>query len=96
MVAMLRQDFPLAFPGVGDADLEILVSQWLEKATEYGLREEPDLRLYVRLHAILSRDFDVDPQFFWTREILDQHDLTGTDKMDLIHDRLVFWSTEYA
>jgi hypothetical protein len=90
MVVMLRKDFPEAFPDVSDPQLEIIVSQCLQEATGYGLREEPDLTLYVRLQAILGPGFDTHSQFSWTREILGRDDLSGTRKMDIIHDRMVF------
>lgn len=90
MARMLRDDFPDAFATTPTEVIERMVSEAIAEATAYGVFREPDLTLYIRLQAILGRQFDTNPQHQWARMILERSDLSGTEKMDLIHDHVVF------
>ncbi len=90
MARMLREDFRDAFGTIPMKVIERTVSEVIAEATAYGVFLTPDLTLYIRLQAILGRQFDADPQHPWTRAILERKDLGGTEKMDLIHEHMVF------
>ncbi len=87
---MLREDFPDAFGTIPMEAIERTVSEVIAEATAYGVFLTPDLTLYMRLQAILGRQFDTNPQHHWARMILERSALSGTEKMDLIHDQIVF------
>ncbi len=70
--------------------LHHLVRAAVTDANGFGIEAESDLELYVECLAILSPNFSNDPRFPWAREILHRPNLSGTAKMDLIHDHLVF------
>lgn len=90
MAKMLREDFPDAFGTIPSETIERTVSEVIAEATAYGVFLTPDLTLYIRLQAILGRQFDTNPHHVWARTILARTDLSGTQKMDLLHDHIVF------
>jgi hypothetical protein len=90
MAKMLREDFPDAFGTIPTEAIERTVSEVIAEATAYGVFLTTDLTLYIRLQAILGRQFDTNPQHVWARTILERSDLNGTEKMDLIHDHMLF------
>jgi hypothetical protein len=90
MARMLHEDFPDAFGTIPTEVIERTVSETIAEATTYGVFREPDLTSYIRLQAILGRQFDTNPQHVWVRMILERSDLSGTEKMDLIHEHIVF------
>jgi hypothetical protein len=89
MAHMLRRDFPEIFGPRRVADLEGFVDGALGEAEFYGITLEADLSFYLRLQGVLSPRFS-DPRHSWAREIVERRDLTGTEKMDRIHDHIVF------
>jgi hypothetical protein len=90
MAWRLRDDFPDLYRTNGVETIEQMVSETITEANKYGVILEPDLSFYIRLQAILGRRFDSDPQHTWAREILGRSDLSGTEKIDRIHDHIVF------
>ena len=90
MVTMLRGDFPESFSAVNPAELERAVQSTIDQAAGYGVTHESDLTFYIRLQGVLGIRFQADPQHAWIGEIFQRNDLSGTEKMDQVHDRLVF------
>lgn len=90
MASMLREDFPNTFGKLPAETVRSSVAAAIAQATAYGVFLEPDLTFYVRLQAVLGPEFDKDPNHRWARTILERGDLNGTEKMDSIHDEIVF------
>ena len=61
-----------------------------DKAAAYQVLNEEDVELFIDCMLMLGLEFDEDPHFPWARDILSQKDLSGTEKMALIHDHLLF------
>jgi hypothetical protein len=78
--------------GVQSDQLESFIQKGFDEARSFGVEQEHDLRLYVECMVILH------PRFAWAQdmpcfgEVLRREDLPGSDKMDLVHDHLVFES----
>ncbi|WP_157758954.1 hypothetical protein [Cystobacter fuscus] len=91
-VHQLREDFPseIEAHGLQGPALEALVHRGVADATAFGITQGDDVRLYIECMLVLSPRFSNDPQLPWATEILRREDLSGTAKMDLIHDHLVF------
>lgn len=66
------------------------VKHSMSLAERYHINRTMDVELYVDCCVLLSPDFDTNTEFAWAGEVLNQDELTGTAKMDLIHDHLVF------
>lgn len=90
MRQMLVEDFPDRFTTYSVTEIAMFVRNALEDAKSFGISSESDLTLYVRCQGLLGINFDTQPQHAWAREILERDDLDGTEKMDRIHDYLVF------
>lgn len=72
-----------------------LVSQAINDADRYGVRQASDLQLYLECLALLGPTFDNETD--WAASILSQTDLDGTAKMDAIHDHMVVkFANEYS
>ncbi|MSQ48570.1 MAG: hypothetical protein EXR78_09365 [Deltaproteobacteria bacterium] len=92
VVARLRTDFTSEMEKLclHDADLTPTVERIIDKAATYSVRNEQDVELFMDCAMMLGLEFDQDPSFPWARSILQRNDLTGTEKMSLIHDYLLF------
>ena len=90
MVLMLKKDFPYSFASFPNAELRGTVRGALQKAKQFKLNKESDLTLFVRCLALLGIRFYDNPKHCWTRNILESGSLSGKEKMDLIHDHIVF------
>ncbi len=66
------------------------VKDSVSRAKQYGVDRTLDVELFVDCCVLLCPDFDKSPEYPWAREILGRDELTGTAKMDLIHDYLIF------
>lgn len=96
MVTHLRLDFAeeLEAHGLASTDLDDFVQQGITRAAKYRVENECDLRLFIECRVMLSPGFDEDPKFPWARDVLSSPDLSGTEKMDRIHDYLLFGRDE--
>ena len=78
----LRNHFNRACLELGEYNLRKLIRKGIEKAEGYGIERRFDIARYVALMLILSDDFDTNPRFQWTKTVLEDNNLLGTDKMD--------------
>jgi len=89
----VQSDFPEILHELSTSKLRNLVFRAMARAEQAGIRKESDLTFYIRLLGALGPDFSIDPAHTWIGEILASDELDGTEKVDLIHDNLVFvWS----
>jgi hypothetical protein len=91
-VARLQKDFAPETQelGISEAELPGFVGEAIDKAASYEVSDEQDVELFIDCRLMLSRDFDTDSRFPWAGSTLQRSDLTGTEKMSLIHDHLLF------
>ena len=88
--ARLRKAFPSELAGNDERSVEYLVKQTVQQAGYYGVFRIPDFELFLDCKFILGMYFDVDARMPWLRRILLRPDLSGTEKMSLIHDQLLY------
>jgi hypothetical protein len=92
MTAMLQAKFPewcATLPRHAGALTE-LVRAAVEEANHYDIEAESDLEFYIQCLPAFGRGFMNDPAFQWASDIVQRSDLTGSEKIDLLHDHLVF------
>jgi hypothetical protein len=92
----LRDGFPLEIEAHGllGPALDAMVQRGVAEAATFGITQEDDVRLYLECMLLLSPCFSSDPRWPWATEILRSEELSGTAKMDMIHDHLVFGGEE--
>lgn len=92
LVQRLRTGFPalLAGKNLSDSDLGRVIERVIEMADGYGIRAEEDVRTFLDCVLTLGPAFDQSPSFPWAGDILRSDSLSGTQKVDLLHDHLVF------
>lgn len=73
-----------------EGDVVSFVKTGLAEAWSYGITQASDVRLYIECMVLLRPDFGNSPEFSWAAKILREHGLSGTEKMNRIHDHLVF------
>jgi hypothetical protein len=76
------------------ARLEALVRRGIDEAESFGVVCEQDVRLYLECLLIFHPLFAHDPSLPWVAGILRQVNLSGTEKMNQLHDRVVFGTFE--
>jgi hypothetical protein len=75
------------------AELRELIYAICLEAGRYGLKTQSDLETYIDCVATVGSEFPKEPNDLSALNILERQDLTPTEKMDLIHDRLIFRQT---
>jgi hypothetical protein len=90
IAAMLQTDFPAAFSRHSFEELSAFASNAMGRGSQYGIRAESDLSFLIRLDAIYGQPFESQPEHSWALDILKREDLAVTEKIDRIHDMLVF------
>jgi hypothetical protein len=77
----LRELFPIEFAGAGEWRMRALVQYGCIRPQRYGIRNQSEIRKYIKLMVQLGRNFDIDPELPWAISILGRR-LAPTDKMD--------------
>lgn len=96
MVNRLPADFPTDVRRLRltPEAIEPLVRDGIRRAGEFGVRIERDVELFLECLLMFHPHFDDDDREAWAGEILRDENLTGTQKMDRIHDHLVFQTSK--
>ena len=91
-VARLQTDFrpEIERLRLNQTDLFRIVERTIDRAANYRIFNERDVEMFVNCTMMLGLEFDRDPGLPWAAQILRRKDLTGTDKMSLIDDHLLF------
>jgi hypothetical protein len=89
-VKRLRSIFSKETEALDSVALKSLIEDAFDCANSYGVVNEQDLELFLDCTLLLARDFDRDPQFPWAGRSLNDANMTGTEKMSLIHSHLLF------
>lgn len=92
MVRHLLTRFPtdVARHGFQEYSLRVLVLRGIEEAKAFGVTAERDVRLYLECMIMFGPLFTCDPFLPWAARILGDRALSGTKKMDMIHNQIVF------
>lgn len=70
--------------------VEPFVREGIERAGHYGIRKERDVEFFVDCLLIYHPRFDDEEREAWAAEILRDGELSGSQKMDRIHDHWIF------
>jgi hypothetical protein len=91
-VARLRRQFPekLAADRISDSELERHIDHNLARAALYAIEDDADLASYLDYMVVLGPRFDEDPALPWARRVLERDDLTGSVKMWLLNEHMLF------
>lgn len=92
VVARLQRDFAAALDrgNLHEANLMRTLEHTITRAAGYGVCNEQDVECFIDCTMLLGLEFDRDSRFPWAASLLQRSDLTGTEKMALIHDHLLF------
>lgn len=82
MVVHLKTNFHREIENTIAHNLRVIVRAGIEKAAEYDITTENDIRCYLEYMAIYGADFDTAPKTSWAGDILRLEDIDGTEKMD--------------
>ena len=84
MLAHLKATFAVYTQGTSEPDLRRLILSTIDTAARYDITNEDDVQRYLERAVCYGADFDTNPKTSWAGQILQEKDLTGTEKMDRI------------
>lgn len=80
----LRTRFAMQFAGASDANLREVIQSCRRKAESHHILLEDDIRRFIECAITHGMSLDTTAATAWIGEILRRHDLSGTQKMDVI------------
>jgi len=92
MVQHIKQFTPKHSEIIGEKVVQQVVRTGMERAKKYGLTNRGPVRFYIEMMFMFGSDFDTDPQYPWTGEIL--NDSKIEDQMQRA-DRLYYKAMDY-
>jgi uncharacterized protein (UPF0335 family) len=84
MISHLRKVFVERTAGISDDNLRALIEAGIERARQYKVVLEDDVQRFLESMIVYGQDFDSNPRLKWARSALRAHNITGTEKMDVI------------
>ena len=90
MVEHIKQFTPKQSEVIGEDNVRQVVRMGMEKAEAYSFTKQGPVRFYIDMMFMLGSDFDTDPQYPWTSEIL--NDPSIGDQMhraDRLHNKMM-------
>lgn len=92
MISMLEIQFPEWAAAIvrSGHSLDSVVRSAMAEAASFGVEAESDLEVYIQCLVLLGSTFANDLTALWARGILRRTDLSGTEKMNKIHNHLLF------
>ena len=75
---------------IDDEDVHMFVNIGVKRANGFGIDGEYDIQRFLECCLIYGEHFGETPESLWAGQILDQDDLSGTEKMDQINDYELF------
>jgi hypothetical protein len=94
VLAQIRDIFPTQWSTLGEEGSASLVDRGLDRAARHGCKSEQDVFRYVSLMLVLGPDFEEDPALPWVREILEDPEASGWQKVSALMDRAIVWLRE--
>src|SRR5712691_9754666 len=79
MAVHLERFFPEPCAAMGGEKLGTFIKHTIDKAIRYGIDRERDVCKFLDVAMALGRDFDKDPRFSWSRDILTDASLVGAE-----------------
>ncbi|MDI3284586.1 hypothetical protein [Polyangium sp. 15x6] len=94
VIAQIQGIFPAEWSRLGEEGCGALVDRALGRAARHGCKSEQDVFRYVSLMLVLGPDFEEDPALPWVREILEDPEASGWQKVSALMDRAIAWLRE--
>ena len=85
MMIHLLAAFPQQTQGMPESALRAMVQGGMQRAAQYKVEFEDDIKRYLELMVVHGGSFDTDPRTTWAGRIL-RSDLHGSLKMDRIEE----------
>ncbi len=94
VLSQIRDILPTSWAFHGEEGCASLVDRGIARAARHGGKSEQDVFRYVSLMLVLGADFEDDPALPWVREILDDPESSGWQKISALMDRAIEWVRE--
>jgi len=92
MVAHLAQFSPPLFKAVGEEQMRQVIRLGMARAANYGFENKGPVRLYLEMMLLFGSDFDTDPQYTWSAEILTNRDVgSQMERADFLYQRTLHY-----
>ncbi|WP_155893438.1 hypothetical protein [Cystobacter fuscus] len=75
---------------LSEQDVEPLVRRGMKEANSFGVVSERDVEFYIGCMVVLHPDFARHPRFPWAEQVLRSHELSGSEKIDHLHNHLIW------
>jgi hypothetical protein len=79
----LKRFFPQQYETIGEPGVREVIRYAIVRAGTYGLTSKCDVCKYIDLTILFGRDFDLDLQFPWARDILRTQEVPEVKIQDL-------------
>jgi hypothetical protein len=90
MVTHLRAACPEQTQDLPESELRTVIRTGIENAAKYDITSEVDIRRYLECSVVYGLDFDTNPKTTWASHILNNKDLSGTEKMNRVDEYALF------
>jgi hypothetical protein len=88
MVLHLRQFFPEECRRAGEMRTLAAIRQGVQRAQAYGIESEIDVVRYIDISVVLGLDFDSGKRYPWARQILEDGEMDGSEKINALLDTM--------
>ena len=86
---LMRELYPAHFEALGEDKALERLQRGMARARKLGLEDRYNMLLFSESTFLLGVDFERHPQFEWAPEILDDVELSLSEKAKLLHARAV-------
>lgn len=90
MVIHLRSACPEQTHDIPEPELRVTIRQGIDSAAQYNITSEVDIRRYLECVVVYGPDFDTNPKTAWAGHILNNKQLSGTEKMNRVDEYALF------
>src|SRR5262245_44870316 len=86
MVTHLRSACPEQTRDTPESQLRGTIRQGIDSAAQYEITSEVDIRRYLECVVVYGPDFAASPKTAWAGPILNNKELSGTEKMNRVDE----------
>lgn len=88
IVSALQADLPDVTAAYSDAQMHAVVDYGMERGDWYGFHSEHSVYMFSAALLLYGGDFDVNPKYTWTRELLDDTEMDEDVKVKVLEMRI--------
>lgn len=90
MVLHLRSACPEETRETAEPDLRNTIREGMKSAAQYEITSEVDISRYLECVVVYGLDFETNPKTAWAGRILNNKELSGTEKMNRVDEYALF------